>query len=73
MARSEYVYVVVGPTWQPLATFTVKHELASYLRNDPGVNLKGVIRFKDNGPGRGNTGLTVMNVQKIIDGKRDNG
>lgn len=35
MARSTYVYVVTDATGTPVAAFTVKHELATWLDRNP--------------------------------------
>jgi hypothetical protein len=36
MARSTYIYLVTGPLRIPVAGFTVKHELQTWLERNPG-------------------------------------
>lgn len=53
MARSTYVYVVQDGRGLVLATFTVKRELATWLKgNVPPFGPPVVIRFPDGGHGR---------------------
>lgn len=71
MARSEYIYVVTHPRQSyPLATFTVKHELRSWLiklvASEPHyLPLLSIYRFNDGPGGR----IAEMYVQSVIEGR----
>lgn len=72
MARASCVYVVMpadGATFPhvPVATFTVKHELRSWLEKRPEPELLRLFRSPDGG--RSTPGITEMSVQDVLDGK----
>jgi hypothetical protein len=70
MARSQYVYAVMTPGQiAPLATFTVKYEMARMLRNvrhdAPSVLAQLKVYRMDDGPG----GMVAeMSVAEILEG-----
>ena len=51
MARSSYVYVAQNDEGMPIAGFTVKHELVTYLRKRGADSVGGVVRLRDGGQG----------------------
>ena len=72
MARSTYVYVAIMPMFQitpkPVATFTVKHELAGWLKGlsqSDQLSLRA-FRYPDGNPARG--AITELNVKELING-----
>jgi hypothetical protein len=64
MARSSYIYLVVGGI-VPIAAFTVKHECLSWLERckvaSPGADSWRVFRFRD---GHGDAGYQVLDEAK---------
>lgn len=47
MARSEYVYVVIDPKTSEPGTFTVKHELVTWLSRHPDPSSLLIWRCRD--------------------------
>lgn len=47
MARSQYIYVVRDDYERALATFTVKHEMITWLRSQPFDPTLSVWRYSD--------------------------
>lgn len=73
MARSSYIYLVKGSgnvgNYNPLAAFTVKHELVTWLKKrfPGGVGLNGVEgwRMPDGDPG-GRPEQTEIDLKELI-------
>lgn len=58
MARATYIYVVMDGH-EPLAAFTVKHELVSWVRRGHLGQITGIWRIPDNAfPGRSKENIT---------------
>lgn len=68
MARSTYIYVVEDKL-NPVAAFTVKHELITWLRNNggqaPGM-LRRVIRLPDGASALSRRQPTRMDIAELI-------
>jgi len=66
MSRSTYIYVVMGKT-DPMAAFTVKHELVSWIERCVGADVVGMLRiFRLVDNGRSGSRLTEMDVADLL-------
>ena len=52
MARSTYIYIVIDAWQYPVAAFTVKHEMETYLERGLGPEKYQVLRVRDGGVGQ---------------------